>query len=71
MKLVIKDWVHVSPGLVSGNGGEWWATEMACTLEGFLLGVSIAEKWGDHRKKNFFINNFVGPLHVSRFDRNF
>ena len=27
---------------------------------GFLLGGSNAEKWGDHRKKNFFINNFVG-----------
>ena len=34
---------------------------MACTcLRGFLLGGSNAEEWSDHRKKNFFINNFVG-----------
>ena len=25
--------------------------------EGFLFGGSNAEKWGDYRRKNFFINN--------------
>ena len=51
----------MSPGLVSGDEGEWWAIKMACTcLGGFLLGGSNAEEWNDHRKKNFFINNFVG-----------
>ena len=35
---------------------------MTCTylFGGFLLGGSNAEKWGDHGKKNFFINNSVG-----------
>ena len=34
---------------------------MTCTcLGGFLLGGLNAEKWDDHRKKNFFINNSVG-----------
>ena len=35
---------------------------MTCTylFGGFLLGGSNAEKWSDHRKKNFFINNSVG-----------
>ena len=37
-KLVINDWV---PGLVSGDGEEWWAVQMACTcFGGFLLGGS-------------------------------
>ena len=30
--------------------------------ERFLLVVSNAEKWGDHQKKKFFINNFVKTL---------
>ena len=52
-KLVINDLVRVSPELASG--------EMACTcLGGFLLGGSNVEKWGDHRKENFLINNSVG-----------
>ena len=35
--------------------------EMTCTCLGsFLFGGSNAEKWGDHRKKNFFTNNSVG-----------
>ena len=39
-------------------GGGWCAVKMICTcLGGFLLGGSNAENWGDHRKKNFFINN--------------
>ena len=34
---------------------------MACTcLGGFLSGSSNAKEWGDHRKKNFFINDSVG-----------
>ena len=56
-KLVINNWFLVSPGVVSRDG----AVEMRCTrLGGFLLGGSNAEKWGDNRKKNFFINNSVG-----------
>ena len=51
----------MSPGLVSGDEGRWWAVKMACTcLGGFLLEGSNAEEWGDHRKKIFFINNCVG-----------
>ena len=43
--------------------GGWWAVEIACTyLGGFLLGGSNAEKWGDHRKNIFFINNSVEAL---------
>ena len=46
--------------VVSRNGGGWWAVEMTCTslvLEDFCWD---AEKWIDHLKKNFFINNSVG-----------
>ena len=47
--------------LFLGIGGGWWAIGMACTSSGgFLLGKSNAEKWGDHRKQNFFINNSAG-----------
>ena len=36
---------------------------MICTcLGGFLLGGSNAAKCGDHRKKNFFVNNSVEAL---------
>ena len=28
-------------------------------LGGFLLGGSNTEKWGDHKKRKFFINNSV------------
>ena len=61
-KLVIKDWVHVSPGaFFGGMEGVWWVVEMKCTcLEGFLLGGSNAEKWCNHQKKNFFIDNSSG-----------
>ena len=46
--------------------GVWWVVEIAFTcLGGFLVGGSNAEKWGDHRKKNFFINNSMG---LSMFD---
>ena len=53
-----------------GGGGEggagrgmvgWWVVEMYL-FGGFLLGGSNTDKWGDHRTKNFFINNFVGLL---------
>ena len=57
-KLVINDWVHVFPRVVSGDGvrvvGRW--NDMYL-FAGFLLGASNAENWGDHRKKNFFINS--------------
>ena len=47
--------------LFRGMGGGWWAVEMTCTYLGrFLLEGSNGEKWSDHRKKNFFINNSVG-----------
>ena len=43
-----------------GHGGEWWAIEMTCI---YLLGdfVSNMEKWGDHRKINFFIILWDSP----------
>ena len=46
--------------LFRGMGGGWWAVEMTFTslaLEDFCWDV---EKWIDHLKKNFFINNSVG-----------
>ena len=53
-----------------GIGGGWWTVEMACTCLGeFWLGGSNAEKWSDHRQKNFYINNFIG-LFMRRSDRN-
>ena len=53
----------MSAGLVSEDGGGWWAIQMACTcLGGFLFGGSNTERWGDHQKMNFFINNFVEAL---------
>ena len=60
-KLVINNWVRVSPALVSGNWGLWWAVWMACTCFGqFLLEGLNAEKWCHYPKKNFFINKSVG-----------
>ena len=37
----------------------WEADEIGYTSLGILLGGSNAEKWGDHKKKKFFINNSV------------
>ena len=39
---------------------------------GFLLGGSNAENWGDHRKKNFFINSVElsmcdGPIETVKY----
>ena len=61
-KLVINDWVYVFLELFWGMGGGWWAVEMACTYLGdFCWKVQIRKNgWGDHWKKNFFINNSVG-----------
>ena len=46
--------------LFRGMGGGWWAVEITFTslaLEDFCWDT---EKWIDHLKKNFFINNSVG-----------
>ena len=59
----INNWVHVSPGLVLGNGerledrwnGTYW-------LRGIFVGRFKCGKMGAHRKKNLFINNSVGTL---------
>ena len=37
-------------------GGPW---NWIYVFGGLLLGGSNAEKWGDHKKKKFFINNFI------------
>ena len=60
-KLFTKDWVHDSPGRVSGGGGKVWeACEIGYIIfGGLLLGGSNAERWSDHKKKKFFINNSV------------
>ena len=59
-KLVIKNWMCLLE-LFRGMGRGWWVVEMTCTcLGGFLLRGSNAGKWGDHIKKDFFINNSVG-----------
>ena len=60
-KLVTKDWLHVSPGLVSGAeresvGGRW---NWIYFFGGLLFGGSNAEKWGDHKKEKFFIKHSV------------
>ena len=57
-EIVTKDWVHVSPGLVSGSGGGC-GRPMKLDIRFWLLGGSNAEKWGDHEKEKFFINNSV------------
>ena len=44
--------------LIRGMAGGWWAVEMTCKLfGGFWLGGSDAENWGDHEKKNVFVNS--------------
>ena len=48
----VRGWVGEGGGSV---GGRWnWMV-----FGGLLLGGSNAEKWGDHKKKKFFINNFA------------
>ena len=62
-KLVTKDWVHVSPGLVlecEGRGGGH--SKCIFFFGGLLFGGSNAEKWGDHQNKTFFLNNSVKAL---------
>ena len=55
--------VQVSTEIVLIDGGGWWAIEMICTCLGISVGRgSNEEKWGNHRKKNFFINNSVEAL---------
>ena len=75
-KLFINDWVYVFPRVAlgdgggggGGGGGRWGGGGVVgrwndmYLFGGFLLGGSNTEKWGDHRTKNFFINNFVGLL---------
>ena len=61
---ITNNWVHVSPGLVLGDGGR---VEIVCAFfflggGGALLGDSKVEKWGDHQKKKFFINKSVEAL---------
>ena len=59
---ITNNWVHVSPGLVLGDGGR---VEIVCAFfwgEGALLGDSKVEKWGDHQKTKFFINKSVETL---------
>ena len=47
--------------LFRGMGGRWWAVEMDVPVWGGAGFVGrFTEKWGDHRKKNFFIINSVG-----------
>ena len=61
-KLVTKDWAHVFPGLVSGcGGGGKYGRPMKLDIRfwGIVIGRFNAEKWGDHKKKKFFINNFI------------
>ena len=62
-KLGINDCVYASPGLVSESGlrilGCWiyiyfWSD---CSWE-----AQIWEKWGNHQKKKFFVNNFIEAI---------
>ena len=60
-KLVTKDWVQVSPGLVSK--GERGFVDIAYTFLGALLLVgSNVVKWSDHLKKKISINNSAEAL---------
>ena len=62
-KLVISDWIHVSLELALGDGEKVVDCWNGMYLFGeFLFGGSTAEKWGDHWKYNFFINNSVEAL---------
>ena len=59
-KLVINDCIYEFPRLFSGDGGRVVGRLKDMYLfRGLLLGCSNAEKWCDHRRKNFFINNSV------------
>ena len=63
-KLVTKDWVHISPGFVSGGGrvgGRWNCMYLSSRL---FLGGSNAEKWGDHQNNKFFITNSLRSIKV-------
>ena len=49
---------------IGESAGDWW--DWIYFYGGFLLGGSNAEKWGDHRKKKFFINNSVEAVILSK-----
>ena len=61
---ITNNWVHVSPGLISRDGGRQMVViEIACAfLGGFLLGDSNVEEWSSHQKKKFFINKSIEAL---------
>ena len=61
---IIINWVHLSPGLISRDGGrQVGVTEIACAFIGeFLLGDSNVEKWNGIQKKKFFINKCIKAL---------
>ena len=72
-KLVTNNSVHMPPLLVTRNDTVLGAVEIVCIflgrfcmylLERFLLRGSNAKKWGDHRKKKFFINDALIRLKV-------
>ena len=46
--------------LFQGMRRGWWAVEMTCTSLALGDFRWDAEKWVEHLKKNFFINNSVG-----------
>ena len=60
-KLVTKDWVHVSPELISGGGGKYWETDqIGCTFLGDCCWeVQMWKNGGDHKKEKFFKNDSV------------
>ena len=72
-KLVINDWVHVFPRVVFWDSRRVVGHSNDMSLFGrFLLGGSDAENWGDHRKKNFFINSvelsmWDGPIETVKY----
>ena len=59
-KLVTNDWLHVYPGLVSGDGGRVGGS---LKLHELFLEIFIGrfkyEKKGDHRNKISFINKSI------------
>ena len=68
-KFVFNGQVYAFPRVVLGDGerGGGCGNDMQLSV-GFLLGGPNLKNWGDHRKKNFFINSV--ELSMSRSNRN-
>ena len=58
------NWVDLSLGLVSEVGRAGAGRNCVYFFGGLLLGGSDVEKWSDHEKKKFFVNNSLKSIQV-------